>query len=211
MADYLHLDYIKPILIQTMSEFTEQTIASIETLVDDMTTMVLIEPLGNTTETTPITNQPNYFIDFPDSGRVITCRWCRRVECTDPECITMLELEDDSTDRTCLDCGHMFSTEHEREAHEQHCIWRRYPEYSDFCCDCCGSYFEDQEQLDHHNPDRCWSNNNVTHVCSYCGDHFTAVAEYLAHEHECWNEYEMSRMDAYHQNPYDEYQAELEQ
>lgn len=230
-----------------MSEFTEQTVASIETLVDDMTTMVLIEPPGNTTQTTLITNQPNYFVGFPDFGRVRACAWCRGVECTDPECITMLELEEDAKNRTCLDCDQVFGTERELEDHYQYCNFRpgQYPEYSEFCCDCCGSYFENQEQLDHHdpelcwnqqqqqqeqviycdycglafetqeqlyqhNPDRCWSSKN-TYDCSCCGDHFTAVAEYLTHERECWNEYELSRMDAYDQDQWDEYQDELEQ
>jgi hypothetical protein len=224
-----------------MSDITEQTVATMDTLVDDMTTLTLTENPGNTTIPTLITNQPNYFVGFPDSGRVRTCDWCRGVECTDPECVTEL-----AKDRTCFDCEQVFGTERELEEHYQYCNFRTtYPEYSDFCCDCCGSYFENQEQLDHHNPeicwnqqqqqqviycnycglafetreqlyqhnpDRCWSKNNVTHDCSCCGDHFTAVAEYLAHERECWNEYELSRNGQYtEQDQWDEYQDELEQ
>lgn len=228
-----------------MSEFTEQTVASIETLVDDMTTMTLTDPPGNTT--IPIITNIPYHPGFPEYDRGTinrACDWCRCVECTDPECVTMLELEDDVKDRTCLDCGEVFGTYREVEDHAQYCNYRGYPEYSDFCCNCCGSYFENQEQLDHHNPelcyqqqqphqpeiycnycgqafetqeqlyqhnpDRCWS-DNATYDCSCCGDHFTTVSENLAHERECWNEYELSRMDNYDQDQWDEYQAELEQ
>jgi hypothetical protein len=56
-----------------MSDFTEQTVATMDTLVDDMTTITLAENPGNTTIPTLITNQPNYFAGFPDSGRVRVC------------------------------------------------------------------------------------------------------------------------------------------
>jgi hypothetical protein len=227
-----------------MSEFTEQTVASIETLVDDMTTMVLIEPPGNTT--IPIITNIPYHPGFPEYGRVRACDWCRGVECTDPECVTMLQLEEEAKDRTCLACEQVFSTEREVADHYQYCNFRKYPEYSEFCCDCCGSYFENQEQLDYHNPELCWNqqqqqqeqviycnccgvsfetqeqlndhdqylcwDKNRNHECSCCGEYCESTGDLLIHERECWNEYEMSRMDnCYDQDQWDEYQDELEQ
>jgi hypothetical protein len=83
-----------------MSEFTEQTVATIATLVDDMTTITLVENPGNTT--IPIITNIPYHPGFPedDRGKVNrACAWCRDLECTDPECVTMLQLEEEAQDR----------------------------------------------------------------------------------------------------------------
>jgi len=174
-----------------MSEFTEQTVASIETLVDDMTTITLAENPGNTTQIT-LTNQPNYSIYFPDDDRGKmnrVCAWCRGLECTDPECVTMLELEEEAKDRTCIGCNQVFSTDRELEEHYGYCTYIAYPEYSEFCCDCCGLDCENQEQLNQHDQEICYQQQQ-DHViyCNYCGLAFETQKQLYDHNPDrCWS------------------------
>ena len=201
-----------------MSEFTEQTVATLETLVDDMTTMTLVENPGITTIPI-ITNIPSYHIGFPedDRGKINrACAWCRDLECTDPECVTMLQLEEEAKERTCLACNQVFSTDRELEEHYAYCNCIDYTEYSYLYCNYCGSYFENQEQLDYHDTELCYQQQQEQVIyCKYCGLAFETREQLYQHSeeqcqafnatHECWNEYELSRMD----DCYD--QDELEQ
>jgi hypothetical protein len=127
-----------------------------------MTTITLAENPGNTT--IPIITNIPYYPGFPeyDRGTIArACDWCRVLECTDPECARHLQEE------------------------EQCCQCVGYPLYSDFCCDCCGSYFENQEQLDAHNPQLCWDQQQLEQIhCTCCGSPFETQEQLNEHNPE---------------------------
>jgi hypothetical protein len=155
-------------------------------------------------------------LELAEEAKDRTCLACEQVFSTGREleehyancnCIAYPEYSE-----FCCDCcGSYFENQEQLDHHNPELCWNQQQQEQVIYCNYCGLAFETREQLYQHNPDRCWS-NNATHDCSCCGDHFTAVAEYLAHERECWNEYELSRNGQYtDQDQWDEYQAELEQ
>jgi hypothetical protein len=169
-----------------MSEFTEQTVATISSLIDDLITMTLTEDPGNTENTTN-TNQANYHPDFPEDDRGIVtraCGWCRELRCTDPECERQLQIEYDY-DRKCLNCNETFDTIREASDHELNCPLKSLTDYTGFTCPCeryneqydsvfcglCGINFETQEQFVAHNPYQCMLNCNG-YYCESCGMRF---------------------------------------
>ena len=103
-----------------MSEFTEQqTVATLESLVDNMTTMTLTETPGNTT--IPIITNIHYHSGFPEDDRVTACDWCRDLRCTDPEKCWVEKMSYD-----CHCCGRYFDTQAELDKHDVNNCWNEY-------------------------------------------------------------------------------------